>query len=409
MANTKRREKYTDRSGNMFIPMNVEGTSWDEHFINTTKLFCILGIILGYILLVIYLGTVESKPLGYVILLGAWTLVTIMLVRFVIFEEKFYYRMYKELKQNEVCTPALFWGIASIEDTDQGAIITYSDGKIAIMVKVDRDTITGKKSDFQEKHYDTLSDFYRALAQFNYSFVQMNIMEQAGNDPRLKEFTKLINKSDNSNIRKLMENEIGYIKNVTRNSLYETDYFLVYTTDMNRADHIIEEVSNIFSMLREGAYVGHSILTHKGINDFVKQEYGVEYFNSTEASLYMFRRLNGRGKLPFNISGIIWTDGVEQNLNQVEINKVRNLASSVVSETVSQGDVSFKKAVYRKDIKKEAGVDFESLNQVNVRNNRSTIKQNVTNNSINNKPNEDSNKPSGSDNNAIDEDAYIDF
>ena len=85
------------------------------------------------------------------------------------------------------------------------------------------------------------------------------------------------------------------------------------------------------------------------------------------------------------------------------------MATSVVSETVSQGDVSFKKAVYRKDIKKEAGVDFESLNQVNVRNNRSTIKQNVTNNSINNKPNGDSNKPSDSDNNAIDEDAYIDF
>ncbi len=363
MANSKRREKYTDSNGNMFIPMNVEGGQWNEHFITTTKLMYMVGIIFGYIAIWLYLGSVNATVLAYILCLVLWTIVSVQVTRFGIFEEKFYFRMYKELKQNEVCTPALFWNIASLEDTDRGALITYSNARVAMMLKVDRDTITGKKEDFQERHYDAISDFYHALADKRLNFVQLNIMEQAGKDKRLESFSKLIHKSDNPNIERLMELEIGYIKNITRNSLYETDYFLVYSTDTNVADTLIENVCECASKLLEGAYMGYSVLTAKGISEFVKEEYGVEYFNPTQASLYMFRRLSGTGQLPFNISGIEWNDGLTQMLNPQEVTKVRNIASGVIDETLEQSEVSFKTAVYRKEKKKNLGIDFSTLAQ----------------------------------------------
>ena len=41
MANVTRRRKYVDSGGGMFIPMNVEGGTWNEHFITTPKLVTI--------------------------------------------------------------------------------------------------------------------------------------------------------------------------------------------------------------------------------------------------------------------------------------------------------------------------------------------------------------------------------
>ena len=60
--------------------------------------------------------------------------------------------MYKQLKESEITTPAIFWDIASIKDTIDGAILTYSDAKIGILLRIERDTITGKPPEFKETH-----------------------------------------------------------------------------------------------------------------------------------------------------------------------------------------------------------------------------------------------------------------
>lgn len=275
--------------------------------------------------------------------------------------------MYKEMQKYEITTPALFWDIASIKDTEEGAIITYSDTKIGIVVKIERDTITGKGSDFKETHYDAISEFYRAVLTDRYSFIQMNVMEQAGKDPRLNELSKLINKSDNPNVCKLMELEIGHIKNITNTTLYESDYFLFYTHDASKIDVIIEEIYESLFKLLDGAYIGFSILSHKEIVDLVKDLYGVNYFNSTQASLMMFD--GGVAMNPITISNLVWTDGNNQKLTNVEINKLRRMTSEIIRETVKQDDVSLKKALYKENREDKLGISFEELTGINSENN----------------------------------------
>ena len=373
MANSKRREKFTDRNGNMLIPINVEGGNYNEKFFTTTKLVTIV-LLLTLLFYMIYVLTHNHLTfMGVCIWIVGYSIIFIQSMRYIVFEEKFYYKMYKELKLHEISTPALFWGIASIKDTDEGAIITYADASIGIVVRVERDTITGKDQNFKETHYDAISDFYRDVIIQKYNFVQMNIMEQAGKDPRLNELAKVVYKSDNPNIQKLMELEVGYIKNITHTSLYESDYFLFYTNDLSKLDSIIGDITESMFKLLDGAYVSYRILTSKEIVDLVKEDYGVTYFNATEASLLMYSNNSNYNVAPFTIDGLLWTDGNDQKLTERDKNKLRQITSGVINETIKTADMALKKTLYRKEEKNKVGIDFSSLSETASEQRKNTV------------------------------------
>lgn len=361
MANTSRR--YTDANGNMFIPMNVEGSSYNDNFMTSTKLITLACIIVSLGIFILWLSSRPSTIFSYLIVLGFWAIVTMFLTRYVIFEEKAYYKMYKELKESNIVTPAAFWTVASIKDTENGGLITYTNATIGLVVQLDRDTITGKEDEFKEVHYDAISDFYKKIVTMGYSFVQLNLMEQAGKDTRLAELDKLLTKSDNPNIRRLMELQVGYIKSITQKTLYESDYFLILANNIHRVDNMFDDVIEAMFCILEGSYVGYRILGSKELNELIKEEYGVKYFNSTEASLFMYKNVSASQQVPFKVTGILWSDDTEQELNNQESAKLRNITSAVIRSNggiATIGNVSIKKEIYRKQEKK-AGITFDTL------------------------------------------------
>lgn len=362
MANTSRR--YIDKNGKMFIPMNVEGGSWDEHFITTPKLVAIVGMIAVAAIIGIYLHEQYARLQAYLIFYGIWFIICFYITRFFVFEEKFYYRMYKQLKQSEISTPSVFWDIASLRDTNEGAILTYSENKVAVMVRLERDTITGKPPEFKETHYDAISDFYKAIMNSKLNFVQLNIMEQAGNDPRLEELDKLVYGHENPNIRALMEKQVGYIKNITHHTLYESDYFLFYSNDISRIDTIISDVQDIIYTIMDGAYIGYRILTARDIIEFIKEEYGVKYFNYTEATLEMFKNQGIHTKLPFELALIEYDDGDIQTLNSTDINRINKLASDVMNGIVDINKISIKDTLWpRRSQLKDQKIGFDTISE----------------------------------------------
>ena len=362
MANSNRR--YIDHNGNQFMPMNVEGGAWNEEFISSKKLVVLVCILLAFVVIIMTL--IDSyvpffKAVSYFLI---WGVVSSFALRYIVFEERFYYKMYKVLKKYEYTTPAMFWEIATIRDTSDGAIITYSDTKIGVLLKIERDTITGKHPDFQENHYDAISDFYKALVKMRYSFVQLNVMEKAGNDPRLDNLDHLIHKSDNENICKLMEKEIGYIKSITHNTLYESDYILVFTGDITKVDNIISDVIDCVYKLMDGAYIGYSILSSRDIVELVKEQYGVRYFNYTQATLEKYRMKGASTNKPFTLFGIEYADGEIQELDNSQRNKVYSMTSEVLAGTRNMDSISIKQALAKKERKDIiSGVDFETLGQ----------------------------------------------
>lgn len=359
MANTKRR--IIDRSGNMFLPMNMEGNNYTDSFWQTPKL--IVGGQMMFILLAILLSPVVGEyPIQQMLkLLFVWAIVMFFVLRYVIFEERFNYKMYKQMQEYEISTPATFWDIVQIKNTPDGAIMTYRDGKTAVMLKVDRDTITGKPRDFKETHFDAISDFYNRLQNYKFSFVQMNVMEPAGNDPRLQELDKLVTKSDNPNIQKLIQLEVGYTKSITKRTLYESDIFLIYVKDRTRVDTIINDVEECVFELLSGAYIGYRIMGEDEILDFIKDQYGVSYFNRTQATLQLFSRMNSTLKPTFSVKKVQDTSGREYEVSKRQFNTLHNMEIAYEKGNFDISKLDVKNDVISKDPKYADLVRFDDL------------------------------------------------
>jgi hypothetical protein len=357
MANTQRRRDYIGENGGIFIPMSVEGGGWQDNFFTTPKLLTLAGMAFGFIIMT--LGA--NGLISLLTRLAVWFIVSSYLIRYIVFEERFYYRMYKELKLNAITTPVISWEVASIKDTKDGAIMVYSDAKVAVLVKVERDTIVGKASDFKEQHTDSLSDFYRDVVDNKYSFVQCNLMEPAGKDERLAELSKLINSSDNENLNKIMKMLVGHTKHVTNSTLYESDYILFYTRDISKTDAIIQDVNSMMLKLLDGAYSEFFILSAVEIGERVKESNGVTMFNTIDATLKMAERNGAVSLEPFAVDSIVWADNYEQRLTEIEKSKLNNITSGVLNNTMDSRSITLKKAIYRVENKNSFGIEFDSL------------------------------------------------
>jgi hypothetical protein len=330
----------------MFIPMNVEGGGYDENFFSTPKLITVGLLVLVLVILIATLASPENRlsALGKVLAVLFYLFIASFVVRYVIFEERYYFKMYKKMLANQNPTTAVFWRIAAIRDTARGGILRYSDGKYGAILKLERDSIIGKNSEFRESHFDALSDFYKEVALRKLAFVQLNMMERADNDSRIPALDTLILNEPNANLRKVLQLELGYIKNRSRETLYETDYILVYTTKLERVDSLISDIQSCASILLDGAYSGFEILGQREIIDLHKEIFGIGYFNLSEASINTFNEV-GAKKKAITLKALKLTNGRTVELTKRDTDIINRLLKRVEDGEVDISDISVLKAL----------------------------------------------------------------
>lgn len=335
-----------NEQGRMFIPMNVEGGGYDENFFSTPKLITVGLLVLVLVILIATLASPENRlsALGKVLAVLLYLFIASFVVRYVIFEERYYFKMYKKMLANQNPTTAVFWRIAAIRDTVRGGILRYSDGKYGAILKLERDSIIGKNSEFRESHFDALSDFYKELALRKLAFVQLNMMERADNDSRIPALDTLILNEPNANLKKVLQLELGYIKNRSRETLYETDYILVYTTKLERVDSLISDLQACASILLDGAYSGFEILGQREIIDLHKEIFGIGYFNLSEASINTFNEV-GDKKKAITLKALKLTNGRTVELTKRDTDIINRLLKRVEDGEVDISDISVLKAL----------------------------------------------------------------
>lgn len=335
-----------NEQGRMFIPMNVEGGGYDENFFSTPKLITVGALVLVLVILIATLVSPDNRlsVLGKVLTVLLYLFIASFVVRYVIFEERYYFKMYKKMLANQNPTTAVFWRIAAIRDTVRGGILRYSDGKYGAILKLERDSIIGKNSEFRESHFDALSDFYKELALRKLAFVQLNMMERADNDSRIPALDTLILNEPNANLRKVLQLELGYIKNRSRETLYETDYILVYTTKLERVDSLISDLQACASILLDGAYSGFEILGQREIIDLHKEIFGIGYFNLSEASINTFNEV-GAKKKAITLKALKLTNGRTVELTKWDTDIINRLLKRVEDGEVDISDISVLKAL----------------------------------------------------------------
>lgn len=336
MANSSR--LMVDRNGKIFMPMNVDGGNWSDSFFTSGKMATLIGMLVGAILVGMWMSDKQLGLQKTLLIIGVMFILYIELTRYVIFQEKYYYRMYIKMKQYQNPTPAVFWDIVSIRDTDDGAIMQYSDLKTAIMIRLERDTIVGRNADFREEHFDALSDMYKELNNKKLSYIQINIMEPAGKDPRMKELDELVLKPGNKKVSKLIEKITGFVKQVTRAALFETDYLLVYTRNPNQADTIIADTIDCLYPILHGAFVGFRLLDAHDILELPKEIYGVRYFDYTEATVAMFRKSGVQVGNTFNIQSVQFKNGEEIVVGNKENMLLKRLFNCINNGSIKYGE-----------------------------------------------------------------------
>lgn len=323
MANTERR--ILDDKGRQFIPMNMEGTLGEENFITMPKLLT-LAYILGSTIAVFVISRSNGYSiLGTMIILIVVEFINSLLLRYIVFEEKLYYKMYRELKDGNVISPYKFWNIASKQNTDRGTILNYNDAKTGVIVKLQRDVITGRGEDLKEVHFDAVSDFYKELNKRKIKRVYMNVMENIGNDQRLNELDKLCNTTDNYNLNRLVELSITYIKNISNSTLTDVEYYLLYVEQIVEYTQFLNDVEDCLSILMNGAYKSYEILGAQGgreINEFAKKINFVEYFNTDEASLSIFNT-NSNVADKIKVVQVNISDSEQIELNQNDYSRIK--------------------------------------------------------------------------------------
>ena len=339
MANSARRR--IDNQGRMFIPMNVEGGNFDEKFLDTKKVVWLVCLLLMWIFIAISLNSTDTlSKLGRGLMIGGGVIVTFYVTRYAILEERYYYKMYKKMQLYDNPTTDVFWNVASIKDTNRGSILMYSDMRVGAIIKLERDSIIGRDDDFIENHFDAISDFYRELMLRDLCFVQLNMMEQAGKDPRIPKLDKLVMDTENPNVKMLLELELGYIKNLTRATLYETDYILIYSNRLDRIDTIIDDIEDCAYRLLDGAYVGYDVLNSKEIIDLHKEIFGISYFDYSEAAINTFRTVNINNKPAVELKALNLKNGSRVELTNKDILDIKRLASYVENGNIKEDNIS---------------------------------------------------------------------
>lgn len=348
MANSKR--IYTNEAGQMFIPMNVDGGSGNASFWNSTKTMIIAAIGVADFFCIAWLASGENSWAFNLAIIVVLIIVNIMLIRKFIIEEKYYLKMYEKQKQFEVAEPSVFWNV-NIQNRN---ILYYLDGKMGVVVKMERDTIVGKDDEFKERHYDAWSDFYRELNLNKLKRVQMSLMDTAGNDPRFKELDKLVvGAKFNENLKELVEKQIGHIKSKARNTLFEDDYFLIYTDNYVPYEELLQRVHSCMYKLTRGAFIGYKILERPELNELFKSEFKIKYFNEDNAAISLYGNVT-KNVVAFKIK-YMGINGDEYTVDNVGERELKNLSRKLHNGKAQYGDVDTLSLIVKKAPDKSSG------------------------------------------------------
>jgi hypothetical protein len=323
------------QNGKIFLPINIDGVELADNFMTLPKLVALAGI---GVFLALIIANVLSGGINALVGFGIWAILSSFVARYVIFEEKRYYKAYMQTKRIEVCTPAEFFHVTAVRETPGGAVIVYNGGYVGLLVKLERGTVIGRPDDFMGEHYDAMSETYRQLLRAGLRFIVFDMCESSGNESTVDALGRLTVNSSNRGINKLMELQIGYIKTLVNDTIYTRDYLLIYT-DSARVGTLIAESEDALRLSLEGAIDGYEILDQTGISAFVSEYFGVGFFSGAD----VLRR--GVIKKAFKVVGVEYDDGVKIAIGDEERAKLEKQVKGIEDGKFVARDISLRRAV----------------------------------------------------------------
>lgn len=205
------------------------------------------------------------------------------LVRFLVLQEgklrKVYYR---HMDTDYQLSTGDFWGIYDIEDLGDGLRAAhYRSGRIGIFFSLEKDVIVGLDREAEFAHYEAISDAYNEAARQRATLIHIDYMTHVGKDPRLNELYAFAGKSNNPDMRSVLNSVYANLeeKLVDEISTFDSYIVLVSSTESQYANI----AKDVLSHLLKGNFVGYNPLNDDDLRILVTELFNLERFSLVDA------------------------------------------------------------------------------------------------------------------------------
>lgn len=205
----------------------------------------------------------------------------LLIIRFVGFNELYFSDMYETLLERDfnVELPDI-WQIFDIDFT-YPYICYYKNGMKGIFVKMEKDTITGKPDDNQYLHSEAISEAYNLAHSLNMDIVNIDYMDNVGNDPRLQTMYDNLSNVTNPDMQDLLTDIYENLQSEMSRNYSCFDVYLFLTRDL--PDNFLYNVQNVTNTMLGGNFITYRILSRVDINILCKAIFNLYDFSIIDA------------------------------------------------------------------------------------------------------------------------------
>lgn len=322
----------------MFIPLDVEGDSESHTAVFMSPQKVTLIFIMAVMLIPAFIYIQSLRPAKRILDIVLLVILYIILIKFVIFEELYYKKAYKEVKKNELITSGKLWGIMYVNDLPQGASVGFVDGYTGCFIRLERGSIVGQPDDYTERCDEIYSNFLQECNKLGYFVKIINTMELASKDKRLQELSDKIKDEPNKMIREMLNMNMAYMKTITDYAYYDTETILLYTPNSLKLNTIIDDAIDLSGKLLQGAYLSRKILRESDLVDLHTGMNNVVYIDLLNAKSEVFDS-NTNTTRKFKLKSLNFKNGNKFMLDDGQIKKISYLYNIYIHDKSKNIDI----------------------------------------------------------------------
>lgn len=221
------------------------------------------------------------------------------LIRFGIMKETLYSDSYERLKEVDfIPSTNNFWKIYEVDD-QYPYIAHFKNGIKGVFVRLEKDVVVGKPDTVMYDHYEAISNAYNIAGSNNISMMQLDYMDNVGNDPRLREMYAELNQCRNEEMRDIMLNLYAHLQEEMSLNFACYDVYLFYTKGKESQLWYITQL--ILSEMLSGNYLAYKVMDLEGIRQACMATFNLEEFSAVEACDAAFDDLIFNGIIPISL------------------------------------------------------------------------------------------------------------
>lgn len=250
-----------------------------------------------FISVLVFMGDVEfwKRLLVFAVIVFA----TQFIIRFGIMKETIYSNAYERLKEvNFEPSTNNFWTIYEVDD-QYPYIAHFKSGIKGVFVRLEKDVVVGKPDTVMFDHYEAISNAYNIAGSNNISMMQLDYMDNVGNDPRLRDMYAELNQCTNEEMRDIMLNLYAHLQEEMSLNFACYDVYLFYSR--GKESQLWYTTQLILSEMLSGNYLSYKVMDLEGIRQACIATFNLEEFSAVEACDAAFDDLTFRGIIPISL------------------------------------------------------------------------------------------------------------